>query len=67
VQRASATEIRVTVEELAGRWPYRHELDGSVFEPDYECPSGASVLGWLEFEPSMPFPRNGGVCCPPQR
>lgn len=40
--------------------------DGSVFEPDYECPGGESPLGWLEFEPGMPFPRNGGVCCPPE-
>ena len=40
--------------------------DGSVFEPDYECPGGEAPLGWLEFEPGMPFPRNGGVCCPPE-
>ncbi len=37
--------------------------DGSVFEPDYVCPSGASPLGILDFEPGMPFPKNGGVCC----
>lgn len=39
--------------------------DGSVFEPDYVCPGGEAPLGWIEFEPGMPFPRNGGVCCPP--
>lgn len=37
--------------------------DGSVFEPDYVCPSGESPLGILDFEPGMPFPKNGGVCC----
>lgn len=40
--------------------------DGSVFEVDYVCPGGESPIGWLEFEPGMPFPRNGGVCCPPE-
>ncbi|MCR9163615.1 MAG: hypothetical protein ACE37F_15595 [Nannocystaceae bacterium] len=39
--------------------------DGSVFEPGYLCPSGEPPMGWLEFEPGMAFPRNGGVCCPP--
>lgn len=37
--------------------------DGSVFEPDYVCESGESPLGILDFEPGMPFPKNGGVCC----
>lgn len=37
--------------------------DGSVFDPDYVCPRGESPLGILEFEPGMPFPKNGGVCC----
>jgi len=37
--------------------------DGSVFEPDYTCPGGDSPLGILDFEPGMPFPKNGGVCC----
>lgn len=37
--------------------------DGSVFQPDYVCASGDSPLGILDFEPGMPFPRNGGVCC----
>ncbi|MBV1859750.1 MAG: hypothetical protein KUG77_15160 [Nannocystaceae bacterium] len=37
--------------------------DGSVFEPDYVCASGDSPLGILDFEPGMPFPKNGGVCC----
>ena len=39
--------------------------DGAVFEPDYVCPSGDSPIGVLDFEPGMPFPKNGGVCCPP--
>lgn len=38
--------------------------DGSVFEADYLCPDGQSPLGILDFEPGMPFPKNGGVCCP---
>lgn len=36
-QCPSATEVRATVEELAGRWPYRHELEVDAFvrqEPD---------------------------------
>ncbi|MGH1341268.1 MAG: hypothetical protein ACRBN8_06945 [Nannocystales bacterium] len=37
--------------------------DGSVFDPDYVCESGESPLGILDFEPGMPFPKNGGVCC----
>lgn len=40
--------------------------DGSVFEPDYVCADGQVPMGILEFEPGMPFPKNGGVCCPPQ-